>query len=183
MKKIFPLIFLLILGQPAWAGKTLHLRTSGFSFSVTEPEGWAIDFRSAAQVANFVMHRTGTTWRNADVIVLARFIRTPGNDSLHVLVEKESQELQRTCPLSDVEDVNWEIDGTQDFLIKTVYCTGLRHEIVAFTKVPGFFVTFILSSDQESRLRASVPPFQELLSSFLWVQQQPSFDSDSTNRP
>ncbi len=117
------------------------------------------------------------------MIVLARFNRTPGNDSLHILVEKESQELQRTCPLSDVKDVNLEIDGTQDFLIKTVYCTGLRHEIVAFTKVPGFFVTFILSSDQESRLRASVPPFQELLSSFLWVEQQSSVDSDSTNRP
>ena len=183
MKKIFPLIFLLILVQTAWAGKTLRLRSSGFSFSVTEPEGWAIDFRSAAQVANFVMHRRGTTWRNADVIVLARFIRTPGNDSLQTLVQKESQEFQRKCPLSEVQDVNLEIDGSHDFLAKTVYCTGLRHEIVAFTKVPGFFVTFILSSEQESRLQASVLPFQELLSSFLWVEQQPSVDSDNTNRP
>ena len=183
MKKVFPLIFLLILGQTAWAGKTLHLRSSSYSFSVTEPEGWTIDFRSAAQVANFVMHRRGTTWRNADVIVLARFIRTSGNDSLQTLVEKESQELQRKCPLSEVQDVNLEIEGSQDFLAKTVYCTGLRHEIVAFTKVPGFFVTFVLSSEQKNRLQASVFPFQELLSSFLWVEQQPSVDSNDTNRP
>ena len=148
MKKLFRLIFLLILVQTAWAGKTLHLRSSSFTFSVTEPEGWAIDFRSAAQVANFVMHRRGTTWRHADVIVLARFNRMPGNDSLQTVVEMESQEFQefqRKCPLSEVQDVNWEIDGSHDFLVKTVYCTGVRHEIVAFTKVPGFFITFILS--------------------------------------
>jgi hypothetical protein len=182
MGKILPVVFLLMAGQTAWAGKTLHLRGNDFSFSVTEPEGWAIDFYSAAQIANFVMHQKGTTWRKADVVTFARFIRTDERGDLKTLVETESQEFQKRCPFSEVRDVNLEVSGSRDFLAKAFHCTGFRHEIVAFTEVPGFFVTFVLSSDQENRLQAALAPFQELLSSFSFDLESSS-DGPSPNRP
>ena len=143
-----------------------------FSFSITEPEGWVIDFRSAAQIANFVMHPVETTWREASVVAFCRFIAKGPKETLEVFMEKDVREFQQRCPFYEIQDVDLEVQGARKFLTRELYCPSVRHEVVAVTEVPGFFVTFVLSSDRRDPLRNAFSPFQELLSSFLWVHQK-----------
>ena len=143
-----------------------------FSFSVTEPEGWMIDFSSAQQIANFVMYPLNTTWRESDVVVFARFLPNRSEESLEAFLGNNLEEFQQRCPFYETRDVKLKLSGAQTFMTKALHCPSMRHEIVAVTEVPGFFITFVLSSNQRNRLQSALSPFRELLSSFLWVPRK-----------
>ncbi|MDA2937918.1 hypothetical protein MYX75_06625 [Acidobacteria bacterium AH-259-A15] len=168
MGKVLPLIFFLLTAHPAPRGSTLRVRGNGFSFSVTEPEGWSIDFQSAAQIANFVMHPKESNWREANVVAFARLTPMRPQQSLKTFMQRDLQEFQESCPFYEIQDVNLDLRGPRKFLTKALHCPGVRHEIVAVTHVPGFFVTFILSSNHQNELHSARSSFQDLLSSFLW---------------
>ena len=71
MGRMVALIVLLSTLCPLEGGRTLRIGGKDFSFSVTEPEGWMIDFAAAQQIANFVMYPMNTTWRESDVVAFA----------------------------------------------------------------------------------------------------------------
>lgn len=168
MGRILPLVFLLAAGQLAWAGQTIRLRGKDFSFSVREPDGWSIDFLSARQIANFVMHQKGVPWRQADVIALGRLIQRSDQEDIQGVIEKDLEEFRRTCPHYEVEEIDIGTSGAHEFLFKSYHCPGIRSEIIATTEVTGYFVRFILSSKQPENVRKALSSFQELISSFLW---------------
>jgi len=142
-----------------------------YSFSVTEPEGWNIDFTSAQQIANFVMHPRNTTWRRSDVVAFGRFVPKAAKESLRNFLDDDLKEFQLRCPFYEAGDVNLEVIGARAFLTRALHCPTMRHEIIAVTEVPGYFVTFVLSSNQGDQLQSALLPFQDLLSSFRWFSQ------------
>jgi hypothetical protein len=172
MGRIFALIVLLCAVCPLEGGRTLRIGGKDFSFSITEPEGWTIDFNAAPQIANFVMYPMNTTWRESDVVAFARFLPKGSQETLEVFLENNLKEFQQRCPFYETGDVKLELSGAQTFVTKALHCPSMRHEIVAVTEVPGFFITVVLSSNQRDRLQSVLSPFQELLSSFLWVPRK-----------
>ncbi len=57
--KLAALIFFLAAGQAFGVEQTLRFSTEGFSYLITEPDGWQIDGQSVAQIANFAMSKKG----------------------------------------------------------------------------------------------------------------------------
>ena len=171
MWKAVLLLFLLLPPAALAKGKTLRVNGRGFSFSISEPEGWVVDFRSAAQIANFVMHPKLSTWRESSVVVFGRFLAKQPKETLETFVDNALEEFQNSCPFFDIQDSDLELDGPQSFTTKILRCPGVRHEMVAVTEVPGFFVAFVLSADSPNGLREAQSPFQEVLSSFLWLKR------------
>ena len=181
MGRLLAVIVLLCTVCPLEGGRTLRIGGKDFSFSITEPEGWTIDFAAAQQIANFVMYPMNTTWRESDVVAFARFLPKGTQETLEVFLENKLKEFQQRCPFYETGDVKLELSGGPTFVAKAFHCPSMRHEIVAVTEVPGFFITFVLSSNQRNRLQGALSPFQELLSSFLWIprnseNEQPAED-------
>ena len=183
MRRIFALIVLLCAVCPLEGGRTLRIGGKDFSFSITEPEGWTIDFTAAQQIANFVMYPMNTTWRESDVVAFARFAPKGSQATLEVFLENNLKEFQERCPFYETGDVKLELSGAQTFVAKALHCPSMRHEIVAVTEVPGFFITFVLSSDQRNRLQSALSPFRELLSSFLWVPRKTESNKPAEEKP
>ena len=173
-KKTAALWILLIVCDPLMGGKTIRIGGNGFSFSITEPDGWQIDFRGARQIANFVMHPVGSNWRQAPVVAFARFTPRGSRETLESFFDRDAEEFQKACPFYEIQDVDLALKGFRKFLSREHSCPSVRNEIVAVTEVPGFFVTFVLSSDRRDSLQGAVSPFQEMLSSFDWVGQAPT---------
>ncbi len=183
MRTILALILLLSSVLPLQGGRTLRIGGRDFSFSVTEPEGWTIDFTSAQQIANFVMYPLNSTWRESDVVAFARFMPKSSQETLKAFLESNLEEFQQRCPFYETRDVKLELSGGQEFLTKALHCPSMRHEIVAVTEVPGFFITFVLSSNQRNRLQSALAPFRELLSSFLWVPRKSETEKPAEEKP
>lgn len=159
-------------------GRTLHLGYRDFSFSIAEPEGWSIDFHSALQIANFVAHPKGSSWRESDVAIFGRFFRRPEDQTLEQFLEADTQAFQDRCPFYEIRDPGLELKDSRRFLAKEIHCPGLRYEVIAVTETPHYFVTFVLSSNRPDRMKAEIPAFQVLLSSFAWFSQSaPAFSS------
>jgi hypothetical protein len=180
---MFALIVLLSTFCVLEGGRTLRIGGKDFSFSVTEPEGWMIDFTAAQQIANFVMYPMHTTWRESDVVAFARFAPKAPRETLEVFMGNNLKEFQQRCPFYETGDAKLELSGAQTFVTKTLHCPSMRHEIVAVTEVPGFFITFVLSSNQRNQLQSALPPFRELLSSFLWVPRKSEKEQPPEEKP
>ena len=172
MGRVLTLIVFLCTVCTLEGGRTLRIGGTDFSFSITEPEGWTIDFSSAHQIANFVMYPMNTTWRESNVVAFARFLPNGSQETLEVFLGNNLKEFQQRCPFYETREVKLELSGAQTFVAKGLHCPGMRHEIVAVTEVPGFFITFVLSSNQRNQLQSALSPFRELLSSFLWVPRK-----------
>ena len=168
-KRMAALWILLIVCDPLLGGKTVRIGGSGFTLSITEPEGWKIDFGTASQIANFVMHTAGSSWRNSPVVACGRLTPRTPQESLESFVGRDADEFEKACPFYEARDLDLALKGFRKFLIRELSCPGVRDEIVAVTEVPGFFVTFVLSSDRRDSLDEAVSPFREMLSSFDWV--------------
>ena len=164
-------IFLIACGS-LMGGNTIRIGGKGFTLAITEPDGWKIDFGGASQLANFVMHPAGSSWRNSPVVAFGRFSPRSSQETLESFVEKDAEELQKTCPFYEIRNLDLDLKGLRKFLVREHSCPSVRDEIVAITEVPGFFVTFVLSSDHRDSLQSAVVPFREMLSSFDWVSQQ-----------
>ena len=183
MGRMVALLVLLSTVCPLEGGRTLRIGGKDFSFSVTEPEGWMIDFAAAQQIANFVMYPMNTTWRESDVVAFARFAPKGPQETLEGFMGNNLKEFQQRCPFYETGDAKLELSGAQTFLTQTLHCPSMRHEIVAVTEVPGFFITFVLSSNQRNQLQSALSPFQELLSSFLWVPRKSETEKPAEEKP
>lgn len=151
------------------AGQTLRIFGNGFSFLVTEPEGWVIDVESAAQLANFVAHEKGKTWREAELVIFARFIDKAPQETLGNFVNLDVDRFEEACPFFEIRDLALQVSGAQKFQAREYTCPGYRSEVVAFTEVPGRFAVFVLSAKRREPLAAGLTPFQDLVSSFQWL--------------
>lgn len=170
VQRIVPaVVVVLALGSQLQAGRTLKILGAGFSFLITEPEGWTIDIRSAAQIANLVMYKTGTTWREADVVVFARFIERAKKETLTDFVQLDINQFKENCPSSEIKDLNLKAVKHEKFLTKAYNCQGGRNKIVAFTKLPKSFGVFVLSSKNDRAVSDALLPFEQMLSSFQWL--------------
>jgi len=183
MGRVLTLVILLCTVCTLEGGRTLRIGGKDFSFSITEPEGWTIDFSSAHQIANFVMYPMNTTWRESDVVAFARFLPKGSQETLEVFLENNLKEFQQRCPFYETGDVKLELSGARTFVAKALHCPSMRHEIIAVTEVPGFFITFVLSSNQRNWLQSAFSPFRELLSSFLWVPRSSDTEKSVEEKP
>ena len=159
---------LILPGTSLLGSRTLKIYGKGFSFFVTEPDGWIIDARSAAQLANFVMYADGSDWRQTEVLAFGRLVERGPAESLQAFGELELIRFQQHCPEMKISDSDLELTGLQSFFAKSCRCPGGKQEVVVFSEAPGFFAIFVLSSNDGKALIRSLPPFQELVSSFRW---------------
>ena len=169
----WPLVALLsaclfIPGTSLLGSRTLKIYGKGFSFFITEPDGWIIDARSAAQLANFVMYVDGSDWRETEVLAFGRLVERGPEESLQEFGELELIRFQQLCPEMKISDSGLELTGLRPVFAKSCGCPGGKQEIVVFSEAPGFFAIFVLSSNDGKALTRSLPPFQELVSSFRW---------------
>lgn len=141
----------------------------GFSLALTEPEGWTIDFRSAAQIANFVMHPVGSRWRESPVVVFGSFKPKTSHETLDSFAARGIRGLEEACPFHEIQDFDLELEGPRQFLIQKHSCPNVRYEIIAITEAPRFFVTFVLSSSDPHLIEGALPSFQKILTSFSWT--------------
>ena len=170
MQKTVPLIlFLLTLTNQLQAGRTLKIFGRSFSFVVTEPAGWMIDVHSAAQIANLVMCKKGEMWREADVVVFARFIEKGREETLADFVKLDGKQFRTNCPSSEMRNLSLNLAKQPPYLTKAYGCPGGKTEVVAFTELPEFFGVFVLSSRNDTMSREALPDFEQLLSSFRWL--------------
>ncbi len=172
------LALILALLAPASAlGQEGRLQTLRFgrelSFDILTPFGWEIDYSSANQLAHFVMHESGTTWRHASSVVYARLVPRTSEEKIDAYIEESRDEAKQTCPALEYDDISLEIKGSSHFVTTAYECLGSRHEIVAVTEIPKFFFLFVLSSKSEESLRAGIPAFQAILSSFAYREPPP----------
>ena len=159
---------LFVPGTSLLGSRTLKIYGKGFSFFVTEPDGWIIDARSAAQLANFVMYAEGSDWRQTEVIAFGRLVKRGAEESLQEFGELELIRVQQHCPELKISDSELESTSLRRFFAKSCRCPGGKQEIVVFSEAPGFFAIFVLSSNDGKALTRSLPPFEELVSSFRW---------------
>ncbi len=175
MRSIVALLIMFCSVYLLAAGRTIRISSPQFAFLIDEPEGWMIDVQSAVQIANFVVHRQGTTWRGADVAVFGRFLPREGEETLEDFVKDDELRFQLNCPMSEIKRLDLEPrEGrTHEFLVKTYNCPATQSEIVAIAQVPNFFVIFSLSTQKgEKALERGMDAFQELLRSFRFLPRQ-----------
>lgn len=161
-------VLVLFWGQ-AHAGHILKIHGNGFSFLITEPDGWVIDVESAAQIANFVMHEQGTTWRQATVMVFGRLMEKEKNENLQSFMKLDVDQFEENCPGFEVKDVPLNIPSEPKFLAKAYNCPGARREVTAFAEVDNLFAVFILTAKKKELIDKSLPAFSQMLSSFRWL--------------
>ena len=159
---------LFIPGTSLLGSRTLKIYGKGFSFFVTEPDGWTIDARSAAQLANFVMYAEGSDWRQTEVLAFGRLVERGPEESLQEFGELELIRFQQYCPELKISDSDLGSTSLRPSFAKSCRCPGGKQEIVVFSETPGFFAIFVLSSHDRKALTRSLPPFEELVSSFRW---------------
>lgn len=144
-----------------------------FAFQIKEPKGWILDFHSAAQIANFVMHEEGTTWRAAGALVSVRFFEKTGDD-LKSFVDQEFSHLAYSCPFFETEQLPTLPPAVPGFDFMAFECSPQRHELVAVTELPDHFAVFSLSCTSVDYLRKVVPVFEQALLSFQWLGALPA---------
>lgn len=156
-------------------GRTLRIRGMDYSFLVTEPAGWTIDVGSAIQVANFVMHPEGTQWREADVVAFSRFFPRNRDEDLEKFLQSELAGQEVLCPQLEISDLHLDLELSPEtrsrprVVAKSCACPGGKQEVVAFTKVPDYFIIFVLSARAGASVSEALPIFQQLISSFRWL--------------
>jgi hypothetical protein len=173
MKRFLALLVLLISSTLLSGGNTLRFTTPSFSFLITEPEGWMVDHRSAAQVAHLVLHEKGQAWRTARLVIYARFVPNSRDESPEDFLKADEQKFLEQCPFAEISDVDMEIGGFQQYLVKSYECPGIQTEVVAVTSLSSDFALFVLSSQRGSDISAGMGPFKEVLETFRWVPTPP----------
>lgn len=171
MRAVVVMALLTALSPPLVAGTSLHFSGQGFSFRILEPDGWVIDSRAALQIANFIMYRRGDDWRQADTVVFARLVPRSPEEQLKDFVEADRNQYAQGCPFFESQELDWNLSSPHQFLVRAYTCPSVRKEIVAVTRVPRFFVVFALTSQPRARAEAAFPVFQQLLSSFEWIEE------------
>ncbi len=104
-------------------------------------------------------------------MAFGRFTPRGAEQELEAFVDRDAEEFQKSCPFYEIQDLDLALLSSRKYLVRKHSCPGQRDEIVAVTEVPGFFVTFVLSSNHRNSLESAVPPFKEMLDSFHWVTQ------------
>ena len=170
MQKKVVLLLMLVTLAPVQAGKKLRVHGNRFFFLIAEPAGWTVDLDSAVQIAHFVAYNQGTNWREADIVIFGRLMAKKNRETLEAFVKSDVRQFEERCPFYKIEDVQLEVKSTQRYLCKAYNCPGGRHEIVAVTEVPRFFAVFVLSSRQGEIPSHALPTFEEILTSFVWVE-------------
>lgn len=169
MRVLVRLILLLTVFTQLQGATLRRVYGHGFSFLIAEPEGWIVDNESAIQIANFVMYPQGMTWRQAEVIVLGRFVEKQKSETLQKFIEGEVDHIEENCPFLEIKDSTLELAGDYKFVVKSQNCPGQRHEVVAFTELPDYFGVFILSAKRKGLIEDALPPYREMLESLQWL--------------
>ena len=150
-------------------GSVRTFRGNGFLVGIAEPQGWVIDM-NALQLAQFVLHRMGMTWREADSVIFVRLIPRQADHKAEAFVDSNVQDFEQSCLGPEVRDLDLNVGGQRKFWIKSYDCASMRHEVTAVTEVPGFFVLFVLTSRGAPATEVALTAYREVLTSFVWQE-------------
>ncbi|HSR52592.1 MAG TPA: hypothetical protein VLV83_17350 [Acidobacteriota bacterium] len=163
-----------------------------FTFGFLQPAGWMIN-NEAAQLAHFVLHKEGVSWRQAPAILFVRLVRREDGpaaqdaesgrhgeegvryEDLESFVKSNVESFKSACPHFEIKDVEAlsHANLAHEFIVKSYDCPGMRHEITAVAEFPDYFVLLVLSSRTPENIQEALPKYEEVLSSFYWRQRQP----------
>lgn len=186
MRLLISLLLVFCSVYPLDAGRTIRISSPQFSFLIDEPDGWMIDVRSAIQIANFVVHRQGTTWRYADVVVFGRFFPREPDQTLEDFVKDDELRFRQNCPLAQIKRLDLDLgkERYHEFLVKQYTCAGSHSEAVAMAQVPGYFVLFSLTTQKAPEiLQGGMDAFKELIESFRFLPGRGSHRSRNPEDP
>lgn len=163
----------------AGGGAVRTFRGNGFLVGIAEPQGWVINM-NAPQLAQFVLHRMGLSWRRADSVIFVRLVPRLSDEKAEEFVQSNVEDFQQSCAAPQVRDIDLKMEGSRRFWAKSYDCASIRHEVTAVTEVPGYFVLFILTSRGAPPADATLQAYKEVLSSFFWQEtaRQPGLDPD-----
>lgn len=154
------------------AGRLQKLTGNGFSLKILEPEGWQFNFRSASQLAHFILHKAGTNWRKAESVIFVRIIPRQSEEKRSDFIESNEDGIRGACPgAMELRDVELGGESSNDFWVRGYDCLGSRYEVVAIKEVPRFFVLLLLSARSDDALKEALPPYQKILASFDWTDR------------
>lgn len=175
------LILALIFGISEWSPETgetqvIRLHGRGFSFQVGQPADWTLDTRSAPQLANFILYPVGTDWRRARTVIFARFASVTDEQTVEEFLQSDRREFLEECPFADSVSKPETRSEIPRFKFQRFRCPGVRDELLALTRVPGFIVTFVLSTQKTDGIDKTTDEFMEVLRYFDWESVS---DSDS----
>lgn len=154
------------------AGRSIRINGPGFAFMITEPEEWVIDFRSAAQIAHFVITPGGMSWRTADLAIFGRFVEKTQAESLETFLAADEKRFLEECPLPEIEPIQFDFQGADAFLSRSYQCLGSQNELVAVTDYGTHFGVFILSSRSSDFPPAAKRLFGGVLESLKWMPEK-----------
>ena len=164
-------------------GNVRTFRGRGFLLGIAEPQGWVINM-DAPQLAQFVLHRQGLSWREANSIIFVRLIPRKDQESAQQFVESNVEDFEKSCLAPEVKDVDLDLKGDRKFWIKSYDCAATRFELTAVTEVPGFFSLLVLTSRGGPPAQPALDAYREVLSSFFWqdTASQPVPDPQGRSR-
>ncbi|MEE8587316.1 MAG: hypothetical protein V3T83_20950, partial [Acidobacteriota bacterium] len=131
MRRRFSGLALVLCSALAAAGGPVRtFRGNGFLVGIAEPQGWVINM-NAQQLAQFVLHRMGMTWREADNVIFVRLIPRQADQKAQAFVDSNVQDFEASCLAPEVRDLDLDVGGQRKFWIKSYGCASMRHEVTA----------------------------------------------------
>ncbi len=168
-------VVLLVVATAA-GGNVVRITSPYFSFLISEPEDWTLDLESAAQIAQFVLTPEGRNWRDSDLVIFGRFVPAGPSETMESFLKADSDQFAQGCKTGKVRDLKWDLDGAQEFQVRSYICPGTQDDVVAVTQLPRFFAVFILSAQLGGDIADGQEPFKEVLSGFRWLgRTDPAF--------
>ncbi len=172
MRKLTLCLALWLAAGIGFSGNTVRLNSRHFTVLLTEPDGWVLDTKSAAQIAHFVLHERGTPWRQAEAVVFGRFSPRGESETAETLILEDEGRFRLECPAADVRERDLELESPYPFTVKSFRCPGSRIELVAVATLPSSFTIFVLSSGRADLLESRLEAFKEILEGFRWLPRE-----------
>ena len=142
-----------------------------FSFALKEPVGWVMDSEVArSQGLQAVLYPTGSSWKQAVVVMYARVIH---KDEKQATIEKViSEDIDDFLRLSKestvVDSPSLETRDKKKGISKVFYDgANKNYECVTFIDEPKVVVIIALSSRDKNEYEKSLPAFKTLVSSYF----------------
>ncbi len=169
MRKLCLGLAVLLAAASLFGGNTVRLNGRYFTVLLTEPDGWMLDTRSAAQLAHFVIYPRGKTWRHADAVIFGRFVPREENETAEDFLRDEEDRFQLDCPGVEIRKRELDVESPYPLVVNSFHCHSSRSELVAVVTVPQSFVVFLLGANQEKTLDAHFAVFKEVVEGLRWL--------------
>ncbi|MGB3091819.1 MAG: hypothetical protein WBC42_01225 [Candidatus Zixiibacteriota bacterium] len=146
-----------------------------FTFGVTAPEGWVLDYSSGVPLGlDGLFYPEESSWQETTVDMYAkvRTKRREGQETIEEIMLRDISRFKREAPDVVIEDAPGPL-FTRDGRTATVkyFKNSARrnYEAVAYINESKIVVLFVLGSDTAKEFEASLSSFEKLVASYFFM--------------